>query len=672
MSLSADLQLHNAYVTADRHEVIVGTGLVTRAWTITPQGPATRLLTLDGVSSPWVIDAPPMAAYSLRGLIQPGDDAELVGIDAASRQDVDYTSDHIELTLRFRYHQAGFDLRYTIWVYPDAPGIRTQLAIMPTRPHEPDELPSYLGDGRTERLPLSTPADTWFAAGYYNDTQHRNYDHTPLLRSQAGSFTPGHRQLIDWSNLVALERHGQGLAVVKESHKCVNQDGVDTGGFILSSDRVEVTGLGLTPAHYGGGFWADNNERWRDCWATWTVVYGFAAATERESCRQLAIKQMDRLRFPFRPERDRLAMSNTWGSGGAGEGSRSAAEQSNVIRELASAADLGIEIVQIDDGWQAAPNEERPTVGERDWRPSPARWPDEWRAVRREADRLGVDLGLWFPWYVDTQKIAWNLEHGGFRRVKLDFMHLGSRHDIEHVESKVRTLVQRFGPRLDINWDATEVNARMGYYFGRDHGNIYLANRENGPPPLTRLNHIRYTPRLVLRDAWHLAHYVNLNAVQISIQNKQRVVADLTNCRDYPHDYCFAITMMGVPLFFQETHYYDEEARRQLRPIVRLYKQHRDDMQRGLVFPVGDEPDDHRWTGFQSHDPQSRSGHLLLFREVHNSEPETSVQLRFLSNTTLQVHDVTSGDRTSVPVDPDGRARFTLTSPASFRWLQYQ
>jgi hypothetical protein len=451
----------------------------------------------------------------------------------------------------------------------------------------------------------------------------------------------------------------------------VNQEGVDTGAFVVAERGVEVTGLGLTPAHYGGGFWADNVDHWRECWATWVVLYSQADADALETARQLAIKRMDRVRFPFRPERDRLIMANTWGSGGAGEGARSAAAQGNVLRELESAADLGIEIVQIDDGWQAEPDDPHPHDADRDWRPDPTRWPDGWAKLRRAADRLGIRLGLWFPWFVETDKIAWNLEHGGFRRIKLDFMSLSSRHDIERLTDKVHALVDRFGPEFGVNWDATENAPRMGYYFGRDHANVYLENRENGPPPLKRLNHVRYTPRLVLRDAWHLAHYMNLNQIQLSVQNRDRVVADLTNCREYPHDYGFAITMMGVPLFFQLTQLYDEAAREQLRPIIALYKAHRDALLGGYVFPVGDEPCDRAWCGFQCHSPEDDAGYLTVFREAHNKEQEARLALHFARRRTVALTDLRSGGTTSQQAGPEGEIELRLDAAPAFGFYAY-
>ena len=189
---------------------------------------------------------------------------------------------------------------------------------------------------------------------------------------------------------------------------------------------------------------------------------------------------------------------------------------------------------------------------------------------------------------------------------------------------------------------------------------------------MTRSNHIRYTPRLVLRDAWHLAHYVNLNQIQLSIQNTARVVQDLSNCQRYPHDYCFAITMMGVPLFFQETQYYDEDARALLRPLIARYKTHRDGILAGTVFPIGDEPCDRAWTGFQSHREADHAGYLLVFRELDNSDTTVRLALHFALGRSVSLTDVIHGTTTEHTANADGRVAVTLEEAPGYGFYRYR
>ncbi len=105
-----------------------------------------------------------------------------------------------------------------------------------------------------------------------------------------------------------------------------------------------------------------------------------------------------------------------------------------------------------------------------------------------------------------------------------------------------------------------------------------------------------------------------------------------------------AKTLMGSPVFFQETKYYSKEARDQIRPLLAVYRQHRDEISEGYVFPVGKKPDNKSWTGFQNVQPQSNSGYLTLFRELHNAETKSRLKLRFLDpGPTLKLTDLLSG-----------------------------
>lgn len=641
------------------------TGRYQQRWRLTPQGALT--VSLSGhADSEWVGQPAWRCDWNLHGLLDANAEGQCLSLQCNPCVNRGDTSDCLQIEAVFAYPTPGFDVRYTVWVYPNAPGVRTAIALRPQHAFTRHQLPSYLGGASSQRLHLRENQYRIIAAGYYNDTQHRNFDHTRILQERCWPHDQ-RPKTIDWANFICIETADRGLAIIKESHKCVNQSGVDTGEFIIDGARVSVTGLGLTPFDNAGGFWADNVGRWRSCWATWMIGYQGGEAE-----RQLAIKQFDRCRYPFRPQRDRWIMSNTWGSRGAGEGSRSAAEQANVLRELQSANDLGIELVQIDDGWQTAADEPEPVAKERSWRPSTTRWPDGWNPLRKVADELGVELGLWLPWYVDLEKIDWNIQAGGFRRIKLDFMNLHSRHDIEAIETKVEQLVKRQTHPLGVNWDATENAGRMGYFFGRDHGNIYLANRENGPAPLKRLNHIRYTPRLMLRDAWHLAHYINLNQIQLSVQNIDRVITDLSNCDHYTHDYCFAITLMAVPLFFQETQFYSPQARESLRPEIQLYKQHRDAMLVGYVFPIGEEPCDAAWTGFQSHDAGANCGYLTVFRELHNPEAAQTLCLRFLPACRLRLTNLHSNHVCDLTTGIHGEVDFAISNTPGWGFYKYQ
>jgi hypothetical protein len=464
--------------------------------------------------------------------------------------------------------------------------------------------------------------------------------------------------------MILFEKDGEGIAIVKESHKCVNQDGVDTGGFVVTEDACLVTGLGLTSNHYGGGFYLNSSE-FAMCWASWTLLYQASGEDER----QRAVKEFDRIRYPVDPASDLYTMANTWGSRGAGNLSRRAAEEKNVLRELESCADFGIDILQIDDGWEVPLEGGSPSDSQ--WLPHAERFPEGWGPVRQAAETLGMRLGLWFSWRAPVERILENVEEGGFSALKIDFANCHIREYLDQLVDLAREIVSRAKRDIRINWDLTENSPRMGYFFGREFGNLYLENKQISPEGASRLRHIAYTPSLVLRDAWELAHYCNLNQFQIPIQNTERVRAELSNAWRYPHRYCFAITMAALPIFFQETHLYSEEAREELKPMIALYKEHRERIAEGIVYPLGEYPSDTGFSGFQSHRHRLGDGYITLFRGIDAPDAAKVVRLRFLPSNRLHVEDLANGHTFTLSTDADGRASFEIPDAGDFRFYRY-
>jgi hypothetical protein len=217
-----------------------------------------------------------------------------------------------------------------------------------------------------------------------------------------------------------------------------------------------------------------------------------------------------------------------------------------------------------------------------------------------------------------------------------------------------------------VNLDVTENAPRIGYYFGREYGNIYLENRK----PMNPVN-VVYHPYLVLRDAWQVSKYTNLNKFQVSIQNIDRVNKEVSDAYLHNHPYTVAITLMGSPIFFQETHYYSDEAREQIKPVLATYKQHRDEMYKGYVFPIGEKPNNASWAGFQNYNPNTNAGYLTLFREINNEEKSKRIKLNFLSGKTLQLTNLMTQETVQKSVDENGTIEFAIDQAADFRFYKY-
>ena len=127
---------------------------------------------------------------------------------------------------------------------------------------------------------------------------------------------------------------------------------------------------------------------------------------------------------------------------------------------------------------------------------------------------------------------------------------------------------------------------------------------------------------------------------------------------------------MSSPIFFQETHYYSKKAREEIRPLLNIYKKYREDMYKGYVFPIGDEPDNQSWTGFQNYNPDLKTGYLTIFRELHNKEKSKNIELKFFENKRIELLNLLTGDKT-VMNQEGSTILFTSKEPAEFQFYRY-
>lgn len=677
-----DARLGDAYVRTENGELVAGTGKVERRWRWFDNGLQTCGLKSLGSGKEWVTASPVDTADWQYATFTDGK-GRLVSLTTQTSDDEGFAAEHLELVAEVEYEKVA--VKYIVWVYPKADGFRTQLKIRKTvgeslggkqnydvTPKKQDHdvtAPSQRLTGRTERLPVKTDGLVKRAAGYYNHTQGRNRADTPLLHEEV---VDGGEE-VGWASILSLEHADGGVLLVKESHKCVNQAGVNTGVFNISADGVESTGWGILPQ--------DLTKEFQGYWANWLIVHDASTAEGRE----LALKQFDRIRYPIDPARDIYIMANTWGTGETKNWSQKAAREENVMVEIDSQADLGIDVQQIDDGWQG------PKTFSNSWRPVPVldfgaikkkkkgedgevqeasaekvpMYPDGWKNVKAYAGKKGLRLGLWVNAKIPLEDLTWNFDHGGFKSYKVDFVSTPNFAELDELMQKVRAFVKHTDHQVRLNWDVTEHPPRIGYFFGREYGNIYLENRKTKEPAS-----VVYVPWLVLRDAWQVAKYANLNKFQITVQNGDRC-NKVSDAYKHPHDYLTAQTLMGSPIFFQETHYYSADARAQVKPVLSVYRKVRDQMYEGYVFPIGDEPDNKSWSGFQNVNPDSNIGFITLFRQIENQESSKTIPLKFVGGKTLTLTDLMSGEKKTVKVPADGAVSFEIGEATGFRFYAY-
>ena len=626
----------------------ISTGKISRSWMLTPNGLITRAISNDQTSFE-TLETQNKSDWNLPGILPAKAQGKLVELTTNTAYDQGFTSDYLEVTAEFEYALEGLGLKYVVWAFPNATGLRTQILIK--------KLPNYhfptdsTGQARAEYLPLKTNDLLTTSIGYYNDTQHRNTRHDEILKEVISEGSG----IYDWASVIDLKSGINGLMLIQESHKCANQPGVNSGVFSVDKGGVSASGLAISKN--------DLTSDYHPLWAYWLVSY---QGGDEE--RQLALKQFDRVRYPIDPNRDIYIMANNWGSGGKKDESLYASREENILAEIQSQKGLGIDLQQVDDGWQGLQYKNWDYVskatskeyGEYDV------YPEGWKNIKASAEENNLRLGLWAAWGIPREDLLKHYKSGGFTSYKLDFARLNTYKKFHEFVNKVRSFILSTNHKVRVNWDVTENAPRIGYYFGREYGNIYLENRK----PMSPVN-VVYHPYLVLRDAWQVSKYTNLNKFQVSIQNIDRVNKEVSDAYLHNHPYSVAIALMGSPIFFQETHYYSDEARDQIKPVLATYKQHRDEMYKGYVFPIGEKPNNANWAGFQNYNPETNFGYFTLFREINNKEGTKKIKLSFLSGKTLLLTNLMTKETAQKSVDQNGMIEFSIDQPANFRFYKY-
>lgn len=651
-------KLDGAWIRSSGNVLTVSTGAMERHWELTHSGLLTTAVKDVARRRMWAgRSAEVDCDWRYEGWLDGSAEARVTSVEAEISDDQGFTSQHLAVAVEMEYAALGVSLRYIVWAYPGAPGLRTQLWVKGRRPGA-----GVAGSGAmrcVDFVPVNgAKLRERRYAGFYNDTQHRNSAEEELLREEVRPGAVGQTESVEWANLVSLEEPGAGLVCVKESHKCVNQSGVDTGAFVLDAAGLRNTGWGL-----GAELLEESKFQW--CWASWVVAHD---ATE--DGREVALKSFDRLRFPASQERGLGITANTWGDSISSRDGMNYGSEAQVIAEMRSAHTLGVETLVIDSGWQVGRTAKSwKDAAKLDWRPNPEVYPEGWKPVVEAARQLPIQVGLWAAAQpIPLGAMEWNWDQLHLVLLKLDHANLKDYGEADAVTEKVREFVLHTGHRCAVAWDTTENAPRFGYYWAREYGVVHFMNRKAEWPP----NAI-YIPWLALRDFWQLARYNNLNKWQLLCCNPERVPLKLSDAKRYSAAYCAATTLMGVPEIFAITRFYSEQARGELQKLFGIYREARAEIFDGLVFAIGDKPSNSGWPGFQSYSAETQSGCLLVFRERLNAEPVRSIRLRFVrEGMVLSITDLRRKETAKQRVGSAGEVRLEIADAGDFLFLRYR
>ena len=644
----------NAAAYSRENRLVVSTGAVSAEWICTDNGLALTELT-DKSGKAWQFSPGTGSDWYIPGVTEGV--ARLKLLSAREHDDEGFTTKHLEVVVEFSYPKTKTSVQYRIWAYPDAFGIRTQLWL---KARQGFRIPEDQPEGTLLRLSTDVSGHTRRAAIYskYNSARGNRYEQFPMMREMVNQGAISTTEVYDKAALLVMESSAGSLILVKEAPVVDSAVRIDkryqhvawkpyrTGGFKVSADAVFVTGAGITAS--------DLESQWLQAWATWIVLAkpGIDAA-------QLAVKRFDRKRFPFHWKHEWYIGANNWGSTPNPYLGQISSMESSILVEIKAAGEMGIEMVQIDDGWQK----------EKTSQLDPSVYPEGWKNVKTLAEEKGVKLGLWMGWaqQVSTPYLIKELNAGGFNAVKLDFYNVSTYQGVQRLRDIARQIHTQVEQPLIINWDITGVQAKdQGFFYGREYGNLWLENQKQHLP-----DHTLYRPWRVLRDVWEVSHYVNLDQIQIAIQNPDREYEGNSDASEHSQGYCVAIGLMGSPNFFQELKYLKPHARTEIKGLLNIYKKVRPQMAEGIVYPIGHRPDNAQWTGFQNYNENTGISYLMIFRERLNKNSSAKLPLCFYqSQSRLHLTDLISGKTRDVILDNRSQIEFFIPETPGFQFLE--
>ena len=364
--------------------------------------------------------------------------------------------------------------------------------------------------------------------------------------------------------------------------------------------------------------------------------YGFTSALQKYQ-RQLRV---------FSPDRDSRFLTNTWGD-------RSRDTRINagfMSKEIAAGARLGVDVIQIDDGWQKGRTANSAVAkgvwngfwaaDPQFWEPDPIRFPGGLVPVVQLASRNNMQFGLWFApdssndfgnWEKDAAKLLDLHRNSGINYFKIDGVKATTKPGERNLRRFFDRILTESKGEVRFDLDVT-AEIRPGYFGMINVGPVFVENRYTD-------SH-RYWPHQTLRNLWKLSHYIDPIRLRTEFlnnaRNSQKYADDPLQPSAYSPAYLFATVMFASPLGWFETSNLPSSYFEQLAPLVTEWKRQRPALFSGTILPIGEAPDGVSWTGFVSVAADRHSGYALIFHEASPST-EWSCSLPMFANAAYRV-----------------------------------
>ena len=378
--------------------------------------------------------------------------------------------------------------------------------------------------------------------------------------------------------------------------------------------------------------------------------------------RQRAVVAFQRAIRPYRPGRDGVLLSNTWGGGNRD----TRINQEFLLKEIAAGAKIGVDVIQIDDGWERGrtANSKRKALAGKEkvwngywaadpdfWKEDRERFPDGLEFLVKRAAEKGMRFGLWFGPDSSDEAANWEKDVAclldfhrrlGIDFFKLDSIKLYSSLAIRRNRMMFDRLQSESGGAMVFDLDCT-AEIRPGFLGLLDVGPMFVENRYT-------LNPV-YWPHHTLKNLWDLSHLIDPVRLRMEFNNPdtnhEKYAGSPLGHGNYRPDTLFAIVMAASPLAWMELSDVSEKSVAALAPLVKTWKAERARWHGGVIHPVGNRPDGVAWTGFVSEAADGKGGYALLFRELNASKTFTLDLAPIFGKAALRVDAVIGGRGTA-------------------------
>lgn len=369
-------------------------------------------------------------------------------------------------------------------------------------------------------------------------------------------------------------------------------------------------------------------------------------------------------------------LSNSWGD----RNRDSRIQEAFMLEEIERAARLGVDVVQIDDGWQKGRSCNSAEAAEKNgvwsgfwnadpefWTPDPERFPNGLDPLVQRAAALGIEIGLWYApdscdefrnWERDANQILSLHQRYGVEHFKLDSINVETITARRNLATMFKAILAGSAGNIVCDLDVT-AGKRPGYFGELTTGPLFVENRYS--------DWHSYWPHFTLRNLWQLSRWVDPGRLRMELlnhaRNDHKYEGDPLAPSLYPPATLFATVMFSNPLGWFENTGLPDAFIADVAPLVTCWKQHREQIFAGDIIPIGAAPDGVTWTGFFSDGGEAKASYAVLFNEKSRSRTHRFALPRSFSNVELL-----SGQG-EVGVDADGVAA-TIEDPFGYLFVR--